>query len=277
MTKNNVGFVAKTIRISLAFAWISIFNSVFDTLMPIIATTPILEGGLGLNNTLKGVVMALDNILGLFLLPIFGALSDKSRSKHGKRTPYIVAFSLASVVLWLFAGFALGMNIRWLFIVLLSSTLAANAMARPAALALLPDLTVLSKRRKANAITQIVSIIATVVGIALCELKFIGFQYIFYIDAAVMLILMGFFLATVKENGWRKEYAAIPDSEKSGSEWDDFTGNRENVKRNKIVLLLAVFFFYVAFNGLVSSLSVYATEVLGLGKGGFTIPQLLCL
>ncbi|MDR3264077.1 MAG: MFS transporter [Clostridiales bacterium] len=274
-------FTARTLKISLAFAWISIFNSVFDAIMPLIATDSVAVGGLGLDDFWKGVVMALDNILGLFLLPIFGILSDKSRSKYGKRTPYILIFAIAAVVLWILAGIALGLNSKWMFLILVGSVLALNAMSRPASLALLPDLTPLSLRRKANALTQIVSIIATVVGIALVELRtLVDYQFIFYIDALLMAVLIVVFIFTVRENRWRKEYDDLPEAEKgedSETEVNDFNVNREHIKRNKIILLAAVFFFYMAFNGLVSSLSVYATDVLGLLKGGFTIPQLLCL
>jgi Na+/melibiose symporter-like transporter len=277
---SNRDFTKRALLLSLAFAWISIFNSVFDALMPLIATTPVSDGGLGLSDLNKGVVMALDNSLALFLLPLFGALSDRSRAKMGKRTPFILFFSASAVVVWVAAGISLGLSANVVFIVLLAVTLSLNAMARPASLALLPDLTPLSSRRKANAITQIVSIVATVVGIALCELKGVGFQYIFYIDSALMAILILIFAVKVRENKLKQEFDAMPEEEKkedSETETFDFKTNPENLKRNKAIILTAVFFFYVAFNGLVSSLSVYATDVLNLNKGGFTIPQLLCL
>ncbi len=44
----------------------------------------------GLNQTTSGLVMALDNILALFMLPIFGAISDKSNHKKGRRTPFVI-------------------------------------------------------------------------------------------------------------------------------------------------------------------------------------------
>jgi Na+/melibiose symporter-like transporter len=248
--------------------------------MPLIATAPVSEGGLGLSDLNKGVIMALDNVLALFLLPLFGSLSDKSRNKMGKRTPFILFFSAAAVIVWTFAGVSLGLSFNVLFIVLLAVTLSLNAMARPASLALLPDLTPLNKRRKANAVTQIVSIAATVAGVALCELKAVGFQYIFYIDSALMAVLIVIFAVKVKENKLRAAFDALPDDEKkadSETETFDFHTNAKNLKRNKIIILTAVFFFYVSFNGLVSSLSVYATDVLNLSKGGFTVPQLLCL
>ncbi|MDR3216638.1 MAG: MFS transporter [Clostridiaceae bacterium] len=267
----------KTITISLAFAWISIFNSVYDTLMPVVLTSPLIEGGLGLNYTGNGIVMALDNILGLLLLPLFGWLSDRTKSRMGKRTPYILIGSVLAVVFWVLAGVFLREQFKWLFLVFVGATLALNSAYRPAALSLLPDLTPLKHRRKANAITQIISIIATIIGIVIVTLftRF-GFDIVFYADIAFMVPLIIIFIVTVREKKWTTESPC----EKISAEEEalaDFSGNRKNLNRNRIFLLSSVFFFYIAFNGLVSSLSNYATRILELDKSSFTIPQLLCL
>ncbi|MDR2047542.1 MAG: MFS transporter [Clostridiales bacterium] len=210
----NKAFVKQALLLSLPFAWMSIFNTVFDSLMPIIATAPVAEGGLGYNDLVKGVIMAIDNILALFLFPLFGALSDKSRNRFGKRTPFILFFSSATIIVWIFAGLTLGLSVRWLFIVLLSVTLSFNSMSRPAGLALLPDITPMSKRRSANAVAQIAAIVATVIGVALCELKILGFQYIFYIDSALIAVLIAVFAAKVRENKLRRDFDALPEDEK---------------------------------------------------------------
>ena len=77
--------VKNTIYIGLIFFIISLFWQSYDLL---IART--LIDKFGLNQTWSGVVMALDNIMAVILLPLFGALSDKSNSKKGRRTPYII-------------------------------------------------------------------------------------------------------------------------------------------------------------------------------------------
>lgn len=75
----------KTIYVGLAFFLITLFWQTYDTII-----SKILIDKFGLNQTLSGVVMALDNILALFLIPLFGTLSDKNNSKKGRRTPYII-------------------------------------------------------------------------------------------------------------------------------------------------------------------------------------------
>ncbi|QLY40376.1 SLC45 family MFS transporter [Hujiaoplasma nucleasis] len=77
--------VKKTIYVGLAFLMISMFWSLYDSLIG-----KILIDKFGLNQLWSGVVMALDNMLALFLIPVFGALSDKSNHKKGRRTPFIV-------------------------------------------------------------------------------------------------------------------------------------------------------------------------------------------
>ena len=75
----------KTFYVGLAFFLITLFWQTYDSVI-----TKILIDKFGLNQTWSGVVMALDNVLALFLIPLFGSLSDKKNSKRGKRTPYII-------------------------------------------------------------------------------------------------------------------------------------------------------------------------------------------
>ncbi|MBN2300857.1 MAG: MFS transporter, partial [Acholeplasmataceae bacterium] len=80
-----------TIYVGLIFLIISMFWQSYDLL---IART--LIDKFGLNQTWSGIVMAFDNVMAVILLPVFGALSDKSNSKLGRRTPYIIVGTLLS-------------------------------------------------------------------------------------------------------------------------------------------------------------------------------------
>lgn len=84
----------KTIYVGIAFLIISMFWQVYDTVI-----AQILINSFGLDQTSSGIVMALDNILALFLLPLFGSLSDRTKTKRGKRTPYIFWGTIAAAVL----------------------------------------------------------------------------------------------------------------------------------------------------------------------------------
>ncbi len=83
----------RTILVGFAFFLISAFWQAYDATIPVILTNKF-----GMSQTWSGVIMALDNILAVFMLPLFGTLSDKCRSKHGKRTPFITIGTIVAAV-----------------------------------------------------------------------------------------------------------------------------------------------------------------------------------
>ncbi len=85
----------RTIFVGFAFFLIMAFWQAYDATIPVILTNKF-----GMDQFWSGVIMALDNILAVFLLPLFGTLSDKKESRFGKRTPFItVGTVLAAVAL----------------------------------------------------------------------------------------------------------------------------------------------------------------------------------
>ena len=91
----------QTFKVGFAFAIIMLFWTAYDFVVPLL-----LEHAYGLPNSLRGLIMGLDNLLSLFMLPLFGKLSDKSNGKlvkkFGRRTPFMVIGTIASVVLMIF-------------------------------------------------------------------------------------------------------------------------------------------------------------------------------
>ena len=83
----------RTILVGFAFFLISAFWQAYDAIVPLILTNHF-----GLPQIASGAVMSLDNILAVFMLPIFGAISDKVCSKYGKRTPFVFVGTIAAVI-----------------------------------------------------------------------------------------------------------------------------------------------------------------------------------
>ena len=81
----------RTILIGFAFLAISTFWQVYDNIIPLI-----LKYTFHIGDTLSGGIMALDNILALFMLPFFGAWSDRVNTKRGKRTPFILVGTIGA-------------------------------------------------------------------------------------------------------------------------------------------------------------------------------------
>lgn len=85
----------RTLLCGLAFFGITAFWQAYDATIPVILTNKF-----GMSQTWSGAIMALDNVLAVFLLPLFGAISDKHNGKRGKRTPFIlIGTILAAVIL----------------------------------------------------------------------------------------------------------------------------------------------------------------------------------
>ena len=87
----------KTIKVGFAFAIIQCFWVVYDYVIPLL-----IDNAFGLSNAMRGLIMGLDNLLALFMLPLFGKISDNCKSKYGRRTPFIVLGTLAAIVLMIF-------------------------------------------------------------------------------------------------------------------------------------------------------------------------------
>lgn len=230
----------RVILVGMAFFLITAFWQAYDSIIPLILTNHF-----GLPHSISGTVMSVDNILAVFLLPIFGALSDKVNTRFGKRTPFIffgtiiavisfIALSLidnrqlAQVIAADIPNLAAGAEAEFIqkttleltlknpmplvgFIATLLVTLVAMATFRSPAVALMPDVTVKPLRSKANAIINLTGtaggIIVLALGIVFATSKNTYMEYTGYFIAVVAIMLVGFiiFMLTVKENKWANE------------------------------------------------------------------------
>ncbi|MBR5743608.1 MAG: MFS transporter, partial [Clostridia bacterium] len=91
----------RIIFVGFAFFLICTFWQAYDTIIP-----KILTDKFGMSQSLSGIIMALDNILALFMLPLFGAISDRTKHRLGKRTPYILIGTVVAAVFLVTLTFA---------------------------------------------------------------------------------------------------------------------------------------------------------------------------
>ncbi len=97
----------RTILVGFAFFLICAFWQAYDNTIPLILTNKF-----GMSQAWSGVIMALDNILALFLLPLFGAISDRCTSRRGRRTPFIVVGTLIAAVMLIALSFVDSAQLR---------------------------------------------------------------------------------------------------------------------------------------------------------------------
>ena len=90
----------RTVLVGFAFFLICAFWQVYDVTIAMTLTSKF-----GMSQTASGIVMALDNILALFLLPLFGGISDRCRSSSGRRTPFVRAGTILAVVFLMLLSF----------------------------------------------------------------------------------------------------------------------------------------------------------------------------
>ena len=124
----------RTIFVGFAFFLICAFWQAYDTIIP-----KILTDKFGMSHTLSGVIMAADNVLALFLLPLFGTISDKCKSRRGRRTPFIIFGTVAAAVLLVVLSFADDMQIKSLAPVAIDNPTAQEALYDADLTAVTPD------------------------------------------------------------------------------------------------------------------------------------------
>ena len=137
----------RTFFIGLAFMSISAFWQLYDSIIPLI-----LKHTFGIGDTLAGGIMAIDNILALFMLPLFGALSDRVDTPIGKRMPFILGGTAVAVLAMILLPVADNIVSLPLFVAVLFVTLVAMSTYRSPAVALMPDVTPKPLRSQANGI-----------------------------------------------------------------------------------------------------------------------------
>ena len=257
----------RTILIGLAFLSISAFWQMYDNIIPLI-----LKNSFELGETITGVIMAADNVLALFLLPLFGLLSDRTDTKIGKRMPFIIAGTVLSVVFLLILPAADRSRNLTLFIVVLFLTLLSMGLYRSPSVALMPDLTPKPLRSKGNAIINLMGAVGGVYSLIMIQIlvgKGITPDYfpLFFSVALLMVICVAILFLTVKET--KISQAVMPETENNASEPGKSSKLSPEVKRSLIFMLSSIALWYIADNAVTTAFSRYATHIWGMENGGY--------
>ena len=274
----------RTVLVGLAFLSICAFWQMYDSVIPLILTRTF-----HLNETLSGAIMAADNVLALFLLPFFGAMSDRTETKLGRRSPYILfgtvcAALLLNVLPVLDNGYSRTPTALRLiaFVVTLGLLLIAMGVYRSPAVALMPDVTPKPLRSRANAIINLMGALGGVFYLGVAALLYpnskteglahVDYQPLFIILSILMLASVAVLLVFVQEPKLVAENRAL---EAQHPEWnlaeDDGSGGEtlpRPVKRSLGFLLASIALWYAGYNGVTTWFTAYVSEVMGQGLGG---------
>lgn len=219
-----------------------------------------------------GIIMAMDNLFALFMLPLFGYLSDKTRTKYGKRIPYIVIGMILSILVFPLISVAYLLSSLWGVILAMGAVLIIMNIYRSPAVALMPDVTPKPLRSKANGIINLVGYLGAILGGGISMIfKFTdqNNNYIVpsLIGSALMFIALVILIFKINENKILEETAL---DMQIGEELSETTEKIEENKplskadkRNLIILLVATFLWFASFNAVETFLSVYSKNVFG--------------
>ncbi len=275
----------RTVLIGFAFLAISAFWQMYDNLVPLILTRTF-----NINETISGAIMAADNVLALFLLPIFGTLSDKCKSPLGRRRPYILRGTCVAVALMM--GLPILDNsyaeapaqIKVIaFVALLGLLLITMGTFRSPAVALMPDVTPKPLRSKANAIINLMGSIGGILYLIITSVIYspksangehVNVLPLFIIVGAIMLISLCVIMFFVNEPKLALEQAEY---EKNHMEEELTEALNEQtaalprpVKRSLIFMLCSITLWFIGYNGITTWFSTYAMEVWNMTLGNAT-------
>lgn len=257
----------RTILIGMAFLSISAFWQMYDNVIPLI-----LKNTFGMGETLTGVIMAMDNVLALFLLPLFGSLSDKVNTKIGKRMPFILIGTALAVTFLILLWYAEYTQLLVLFMVCLFLLLMSLGLYRSPAVALMPDLTPKPLRSKGNAIINLMGAVGGVYSLIM--IKFMTrsgdrqeYLALFLSIAVLMVVAVLVLFLTIKENKLRADM--VEEDVMREEEVKSTAKLPKEVKKSLVFILISVALWFTAYNAITTAFSRYATHVWGMENGGY--------
>ncbi len=276
----------RTFYIGFAFFTILMLWQVYNTYCPLFLSDLFIKkyGGSADDYAyIIGIVMALDNILALFMLPLFGAWSDRTKSKLGKRMPFIIAGSAMAVILFpLIAVLFIYQQLIWLIIVMGLILVAMNIYRSPA-VALMPDITPKPLRSQANAIVNLVGYIGAISAGALAMVfkvenngGLITYNpntvwVPFVITALLMIVAILILVFKIRENKLAVDLKSeMEEGEKSSQTEEKIVDDKKlgkTDKTNLILLLSSIFLWFFAFNAIETFGSSFGLYYLGVGTG----------
>ena len=251
----------RTIFVGLAFFSILAFWQMYDNIIPLI-----LKNTFGLGDTISGFIMSLDNILALFILPLFGALSDRA----GRRMPFIVGGTIGAVALCVLLPLFDRPGSLLMFMVVLGLLLIAMGTYRSPAVALMPDLTPKPLRSKANAIINLMGALGGVYTILAIKLLvkepatgLPNYMPLFLAVAGIMALSVAILRLTIRETGIQpqdEDAADQPAAPAAGQ-----AALPPPVRRSLYLILCSVALWYMGYNAVTTAFTKYAQTVWGHG------------
>ena len=269
----------RTMLIGFAFFTILMVWQAYNFYCPLFLNT-LLSDILQENNATQysefivGAIMALDNVLALFMLPIFGKLSDKTKTKYGKRMPYIILGMIATVIVFPFMALCYIWNSLVGLIVTMLVVLVIMNIYRSPAVALMPDVTPKPLRSTANGLINLVGYFGPILITVVNMIPFLkigrdetSLVKLLVPVGVVLISLIASIIVLVLKINEPKILEEVKDDldlgEKLSTTVEKVEENKELSKadkRNMWILLVAVCLWFMCFNAFETFNSTYTTK-----------------
>jgi Na+/melibiose symporter-like transporter len=242
----------KTFLLGFGFFGVSVIWSVYNAYVPLF-----LANRFGLSAAWIGFFMTLDNIAAFLIQPSIGAWSDRLRTPIGRRMPFILVGAPIGAVAF---GLIPLQSLLPLFVACTSTLLLSMALWRTPVVALMPDITPSKFRSQANGIVNFMggigSIIAFIIGADLYDLNP---AYPFWLGSILVVLSSLLVFAFIREP---KEYEV---SDKSTPNlWHSLKQVMQENEKSPLRILLAIFFWFVAYNAIEAFFTLFAVNHLGM-------------
>ena len=242
----------KTLLLGLGFFGVSVIWSVYNAYVPIfLADRFMMSAGF------IGFFMTLDNIAALVIQPVVGSWSDRIQTPIGRRIPFILAGAPIAAVAFIMLPKAQAI---WLFFIAALMLLLSMAIWRTPVVALMPDITPSRFRSQANGIINLMggigAIIALLGGATLYEMDP---AYPFWLGAILVILSAVLVFVFIKEP---KVVTAKKESPPKLIESIKFI--LQDNDKNTLRILLAIFFWFITYNGIEAFFTLYAKRHLGI-------------
>ena len=238
------------------------------------AYVPIFLKDFNLSSTAIGFVMTVDNIFAIILLPLLGALSDQTRTRFGRRMPYILIGAPFAALTFSLIPLTRSWHVLWLMMLNIIFMNFFMALFRSPVIALMPDITPPEKRSQANGVINFMggvgALLAYFGGKPLYDANF---ALPFYVGAILMLIACMLVVIFVKEDAKyrvRNSEEGIKFSNVYKKSYLDIRSNMKDVfaskDRSLLMMLLSILFWFIGYNAIETFFTSYAKYRIGISE-----------
>ncbi len=248
-----------SVGVSLAMIAMGAYFPIIDIAVPIVVRM------LGYSELVKGIILMVVNGLPLVFYPLFARLSDNSRCRLGRRTPYIYAGIALCTAALIGAAFSATRGKIWLFGGLVTLSSIGIAVYRPAAQSLMPDVIQPSFRSTANSVANVVMGVGNFASIGLVILFGNDYFWIYVIAAIIMAVSVAVYRFFINEpkmvaaNAFNSENFFVDGDTPKGKAYLRTLDKSEKI--NLALILACIFACNFGYTALSATIQNYAVSV----------------